>query len=324
MKSTAWAFTVLSLVLLMNEQAAADTMLYKITSEGFYDFYKNYPTRKYLYPGKYTIRIALGNDNLGCTLRVGTKSSNTNLMKLSGPLAVRNVTDPITFLKGFGDTVANIADIRKWKFRFSCETTGTLTVSQPPTVTVPVMMTLTYGPFLTKTVPVLVTRKAKIQSVSASPVSRTYSLGQPVTINVDFNRTRLNREDIPSVRWRIPQGKLCLPSEGSSGPLPFGPITKWEKSFRFGEEGPLYFVHTLNRSVILCESGQTIVEVSLEEKAMTDSTIKRLVFNVGKKAPPTRKTSAIRSRGIETLPPPVIPDPEPPVLPNFELQREKP
>lgn len=32
----------------------------------------------------------------------------------------------------------------------------------------------------------------------------------------------------------------------------------------------------------------------------------------------------IRSRGIDNLPPAVIPDPEPPALPNFELQGEKP
>ena len=31
----------------------------------------------------------------------------------------------------------------------------------------------------------------------------------------------------------------------------------------------------------------------------------------------------IRSRGIDNLPPPVNPDPEPPALPNFELQGEK-
>jgi len=32
----------------------------------------------------------------------------------------------------------------------------------------------------------------------------------------------------------------------------------------------------------------------------------------------------IRSRGINNLPPAMSPDPEPPALPNFELQREKP
>jgi hypothetical protein len=33
---------------------------------------------------------------------------------------------------------------------------------------------------------------------------------------------------------------------------------------------------------------------------------------------------SLRSRGIETLPPPVIPDPIPPTLPNFELEKKKP
>jgi hypothetical protein len=33
---------------------------------------------------------------------------------------------------------------------------------------------------------------------------------------------------------------------------------------------------------------------------------------------------SLRSRGIETLPPLVIPDPEPPALPNFELEKKTP
>ena len=32
----------------------------------------------------------------------------------------------------------------------------------------------------------------------------------------------------------------------------------------------------------------------------------------------------LRSRGIENLPPPVNPDPEPPTLPNFEIQKDTP
>jgi hypothetical protein len=36
------------------------------------------------------------------------------------------------------------------------------------------------------------------------------------------------------------------------------------------------------------------------------------------------KFGGIRSRGVDNLPPPVIPDPIPPALPNFELEREKP
>jgi hypothetical protein len=46
--------------------------------------------------------------------------------------------------------------------------------------------------------------------------------------------------------------------------------------------------------------------------------------SVEKKSKKRRRSSRIRSRGIETLPPMVIPDPEPPALPNFELQGEKP
>jgi len=308
MKITAWAFTALSLVLLMSKQAAADNMLYKIARDGSY--YTDYSSHEYLYPGQYTIHLVLGNDNLGCSLRVGTKSSNTTLMKLSGPLAVSNVTDPINFLKGLGDTVAHITDIRRWKFRFSCRTTGTIMVSQPPTVTVPVMMTLTYGPFFTKTVPVMVTQKVGIQSVSASPVRRTYSLGQTVTINGIFTRKALNQEysGRAYVDFRVKQGKLCFGSyaslEADNEWRPLGSVALDGQPFRGG--------------ATLCESGQTIVEFKLEERSrMFDSTIKRLVFNVDKKAP-------LRSRGIDMLPPLVIPDPEPPALPNFELQREKP
>ncbi len=309
MKITAWVFTGLCLVFVMNEQAAADTLLYKIAPKGIYDSYQHYSSTEYLYPGQHPIRIALGNDNLGCTLRVGTKSSNTTLMKLSGPLAVRNVTDPINFLKGFGDTVTNLADVRKWKFRFSCETTGTITVSQPPTVTIPVMMTLTYGPFLTKTVPVMVTQKVGIKSIAASPVRRTYSLGQTVTINGNFTRKALNKEypRRPDVNWRVKQGKLCV------GRYAFEAGNEWKRLGSFELDGQPF-----TGLATLCASGQTIVEFGLgEREAMFDSTIKRLVFNVGKSAP-------LRSRGIDMLPPLVIPDPEPPVLPNFELQGEKP
>jgi hypothetical protein len=325
MKMTAWGCIALFLILLCSEQAQASRIEPWISDNGEWMMRstKSGP-RYYLYPGESYIRVLLGNDNLGCFLRVGTKSSNTNLLKLSGPLAVRNITDPGSFLKELGRTIGAPGDPRYWRFAFLCKTGGKITISQPPTVSVPVIMTLTYGPFLTKTVPALVIQKAAIRSISASPVRRTYSLGQSVTINVHFSRNKLDGERSPSVRWRMPQGKLCLPTEGSSGPFPFGPVTKWQPSLNFGEEGPLYFIHKLNRSVILCESGQTIVEVSFEENPMTDSTVKRLVFNVAKRTAPSRRTSQIRSRGIETLPPPVIPDPEPPALPNFELQGEKP
>jgi len=224
-------------------------------------------------------------------------------MKLSGPLAVRNVTNPISFLKDLADTVANIADVRKWKFRFSCETTGTITVSQPPTVTAPVMMTLTYGPFLTKTVPVMVIQKVGIKSVSTSPVRRTYSLGQTVTINGNFTRKALKKEYLhrSCFQWRVKQGKLCF---GSYASIEAG--NEWRRLGGVELDGQPFSL-----SATLCESGQTIMELGLGEgNVMFDPTIKCLVFNVDKRAP-------LRSRGIEAFPPPVIPDPEPPVLPKF-------
>jgi len=45
---------------------------------------------------------------------------------------------------------------------------------------------------------------------------------------------------------------------------------------------------------------------------------------VEKKSKKRRRSRRIRSRGIESPPPLVIPNPEPPALPNFELQGEKP
>ena len=45
---------------------------------------------------------------------------------------------------------------------------------------------------------------------------------------------------------------------------------------------------------------------------------------VDKKSKKRRRSRRIRSRGIESPPPLVIPNPEPPALPNFELQGEKP
>ncbi|MDH4195158.1 MAG: hypothetical protein OEY80_14430 [Nitrospirota bacterium] len=313
MKITSLAFMGLSIFLLMNEQAEA--IGYQISPVEYPlsvidEFHESFPSKThYLYPGEYKMRIFLGNDNLGCSLRVGTKSSNTNLMKLSGPLAVRNVTNPISFLKGLGDTMANLADVRKWKFRFMCETTGTTTVSPPPTVTVPVLLTLTYGPFLTTTVPVLLTQKVGIKSVAASPIRRTYSLGQTATLHVNFTRKALNYEysHRSDVYLRVQQGKLCV---GSYASLEAG--NEWKRLGSVELDG-----QPLTLPATLCESGQTIVEFKLAENSRFDSTIKRLVFNVDKRAP-------LRSRGIETLPPLVIPDPEPPVLPNFELQGEKP
>ena len=45
---------------------------------------------------------------------------------------------------------------------------------------------------------------------------------------------------------------------------------------------------------------------------------------VERKRKKKRRSSRIRSRGIESPPPLVVPAPEPPTLPNFELQGEKP
>jgi len=318
MKITAFALTALSLLLLFSDKAAADRMGWAIMGASRYaiaaDYKNNYAL---LYPGQYTIRIFLGNENLGCSLRVGTKSSNPNLMKLSGPLAVFNITDAsyMDIMKDIDEALWEPLKWIEWKFPFKCGTKGTITVSQPPTVTVPMMMTLTYGPFLTKTVPVLVTQKVGIKSVSFSPVSRTYSLGQPVTMNVNFTRKAFEKEDRSFyVNLRVKQGKLCFGSYSS-----IEASNEW-RDIGSGElDGQLFTL-----SATLCELGQTIVEFKLEESARFDSTSKRLVFNVYKRAPPTRKTSQIRSRGIETLPLPVIPDPEPPALPNFELQGKKP
>jgi len=317
MKNTAWVFMGLFFLLLFSEQAQANYILEEIWDDGNEMMRATKSgSRYYLYSGESQIKVLVGNDNLGCSLRVGTKSSNTSLLKPSGSLEVHNTHDPFSFLKVRTNSIKERLD-RLARFTFQCAASGKITVSSPPTVAAPVMMTLTYGPFLTKTLPVLVIQKAAIQSVSASPVRRTYSLGQRVAINANFSRPKLDGEDSPHMRWRMPQGKLCFPSEGSRSPISFGPITKWQDSLRFGEEGSFYFVRNLNPSVILCESGQTILEFSFAENPMTDSTIKRLVFNVDKRAP-------LRSRGIDTLPPLVIPDPEPPALPNFELQREKP
>ncbi len=321
MKLMAWTLTAIFLVVLFHEQAGAGNIGYQISREGAS---VQQGKTLYLYSGEYNIRTLVGEDNLGCGLRVGTKSSNTALIKLSGPLPVRNITTPLTFFSGLKDSIVAPLDPRNWNFRFYCDARGKITVAEPPSLAVPVMMTLTYGPFLKQTLPALVTQKVAVQSFSASPARRTYSVGQQVAMNVNFSRKKLDREDSPNVRWRIPQGSLCVPSEGSRNPISFGPITKWHPSLRFGEEGPLYFDNKSITSVILCESGQTVVEVSFEEHPMTDPTIKRLVFNVGKRLAPARRTRQIRSRGIENLPPLVIPDPEPPALPYFELQNEKP
>lgn len=322
MKMFVWACTAVFLIFSCSEYAQAGRIEPYITDDGLWmmHFTKS-GSRYYLYPGESQIDVLVGSDNVGCSLQLGTKSSNTNLLKLSGPLTVRNVTDLGSFLTEMSRTISAPIDPRYWRFPFTCKTRGRITISPPPTVAVPVIVTLTYGPFLTKIVPVLLVQKVAIQSVSASPVRRTYSLGQNVTINVNFNRNKLDGERSPTVKWRIPQGKLCLPLEGSSSPVPFGPLPQWQNSINFGEDGPLYFEKKWIRSVILCEAGQTVVEFRFEGGPMTDPTVKRLVFNVYKRAAPS---SQIRTRGLESLPSTVIPDSEPPSVPDLELQGEKP
>ena len=323
MKILALVFMALSLVLLLSEQAAADRMLYQFTREGrqLYFGYREYSSHNYLYPGEYSIHIALGNENLGCSLRVGTKSSNTNLLKLSGPLAVRNVTDPLRF---FSRIFKKLGTPTRWRFPFSCKTTGTMTIAKPPTVSVPVMMTLTYGPVLTKTVPILVTQKIGIKSVSSSPARRTYSLNQRVTMTVNFTRKMFDRErrQLPTlkVKWRVREGKLCEVGYSS-----IEASNEWRELGTFDGQPK-------TRSATLCKSGRTLVEFGFvyagkfdnEERAITDTRIKRRVFNVDKGAAPKRRSSRIRSRGIDSPPPLIIPDLEPPALPNFELQGDKP
>jgi len=150
MKITTVVFTLFSLVLLTNEQATAGELRWSITRDGTTRALMTHRDRSgILYPGEYKIRITLYNDDLKCTLRVGTKSSNANLMKISGPLAVS--VDKVR-LTGV-----------------DCSTIGTITVSNPSTVAVPVIMTLTYGPALTQTVSMLIAQKVAIQSAVASP-----------------------------------------------------------------------------------------------------------------------------------------------------------
>ena len=165
MKMTAWALTVFTLVLFGHEQATFGASIEGeiSTREGrYYTYLFSWSwSSQPIYPGDYTIKLLVGNDNINCTLRVGTKSSNTNLLTISGPLAVRNVTDPLKFFERIGkDLLAR----NFHRLPYQCGTTGTIRVSNPSTVAVPVMVTLTYDPFLKQTYSFVVTQKAGIKS----------------------------------------------------------------------------------------------------------------------------------------------------------------
>ena len=156
MKRTTWALMVFTLVLLGHVQASqgADSRIWGwiYTQDGklFRDFSSG-PRTTYLYPGVYTISLLVANDNLGCSLRIGTKSSNTKRLTISGPLTVRNITNPLKFFRDLGKDVFR-AQIHRLPFK--CGTRGTIRVFSATNAVVPVMVTLTYGPFLTKTHPI--------------------------------------------------------------------------------------------------------------------------------------------------------------------------
>ena len=85
MKLLAWVLTALSLVPFLNEEAAAfEGMGHVITTEGIgiTGFTTSTAVPHRLYPGQYTIHILIGKDQVGCSLRVGTKSSNTQLLRI--------------------------------------------------------------------------------------------------------------------------------------------------------------------------------------------------------------------------------------------------
>lgn len=267
------------------------------------------------YPGEYKIRITVYNDDLKCTLRVDTKSSNPDLMKISGPLAV---------------------SVEKLRLPFvDCSTIGTVTVSNHSTVAVPVIMTLTYGPALTKTMSILIVQKVAIKSAVASPTHLAYNRGSRVTANANISRKFLASE--PSLRfyWRVKEGKLCDVYIGKddyiSDRLPVVEASTYWK------EGPVTS-NDLQMQVLggtLCGSGRTIVEINWRpwlttwrnnistaqderQKIMAVFSSKSVGFNVS--LLPSGATSGIRSRGIDAQPPLTIPDPKPPALPNTELQ----
>jgi len=332
MKMTAWVLMLFTLVLLGGqEQASASGIWGEIyTQEG--KLYKDlYYSRgaTHIYPGNYTIKLLVGNDNIGCSVRVGTKSSNPKLLNISGPLAVRNVTDPLKFFVKIGKNLLGLSQFRGLPFK--CGTTGTIRVSNPPNAAVPVMVTLTYGPFLTKTLPMVVTQKMGIKSVLASPARQYYSLNQRVSMTLTPTRKIASRESPPSVYWRVRAGRLCKASPHSDRYASLGSTYTASNEWKYFGSGHDFFREgkPLTKFADLCHRGRTIVEFDLPDEEITSvyqrtssfSRIKRMVFTVPKQGTPKRR---IRPRGIETSPPLIMPDPEPPALPNFELQGEKP
>lgn len=330
MKITAWALMMFTLVLFGHEQASASDIWGEITLDGrLYREFDYSPRAPHIYPGNYTIKILVGNDNIGCSVRVGTKSSNTNLLNISGPLAVWNVTDPLHFFVKIGENLWGTSSFRGLPFK--CGTTGTIRVSNPPTVVVPVMVTLTYGPFLQKTVPLLVTQPLGIKSVSASPAQQYYSLNQRVKMTLTSIRKLFSTEGYPPppsrVYWRVREGKLCKATEYSDEPdLPAYLIERYEFTAsnewaEFESTGDFFENGTpLIKYANLCQRGRTIVEfafpaekINSEERIMTDSRITRIELMVPTQSTPRK--SRIRSRGIDQLPPAVSQEPEPPALP---------
>ncbi len=334
MKSTTWPMIMLTLLLVCPEQPALGaTIEGEINSQDgkpFISLISWALGTNHIYPGDYTVKLLVGNDNLGCSLRVGTKSSNTRLLTISGPLAVRNVTNPQHFLVNVGRKLMGKSSFRSLPFK--CGTAGTIRVSNPPTVTVPVLVTLTYGPFLKKTYHLMVTQKIGIKSVSVkSSSNRSYHrLNQRVGMHLIPTRKRFKGEGYPDVYFRVREGKLCkfIPRydlSGYYGDFSYEPSDGWTRLHEmndFFREGKPH-THYAN----LCHRGRTVVEFGFpaekityrRERMMVDSRIKRLVFTVPQQGVPKRR---IRSRGIDGSPPLVIPDPIPPALPNFELQRD--
>ncbi|MDH5776255.1 MAG: hypothetical protein OEZ57_15225 [Nitrospirota bacterium] len=323
MKLTTWALMVFTLVLFCSAQATASRIEGEIMTQEGSPFQWLSSSTTYIYPGTYTIKLLAGTENLGCTLRLGTKSSQATLLTISGPLAVRNVTDPLQFFASIGREILR-SDFSG--LPFTCGTTGTIQVSNPPTVAVPVMVTLTYGPFLQRTVPLLVTQKFGIKSLAASPTRQYYSLNQRVSITLTPTRKTFTGEGHPDGPYfRVREGRLCLIN--SYREFSFTASDGWKRlpnSYEFEDGQPI------TRLANLCQEGRTIVEFGFPDsemgsgsyRMMTDSRIQRLEFMVSTQSPPRK--SRIRSRGIEALSPLVIPDPEPPALPNFELQGNKP
>lgn len=319
MKMALWACIAAFLILSCSEQAAAGELWWSITRKGETGALMNHKDRSgILYPGEYNVRITIYNDGLMCTLRVGTKSSNLDLMKISGPLAVSVEKSHLP--------------------KFSCSAIGTVTVSNPSTVAVPVVMTLTYGPALTKTFSILIAQKVAINSAVAFPNQLAYNRGARVTANANLSRKFFSSE--PSLRfyWRVKEGKLCDVSIGNSYLFDRVPLVEASAYWR---EGPVTS-NDLQMPVLggtLCGSGRTIVEITWrhwlttwrnnistaqdeQQKIMAEFSSKSVGFNVS--LLPSGTTSGIRSRDIETPSESIIPDPESPDSQNFEQQGEKP